>query len=137
MNAQSITEYVIMQVDDKDKVEEEEEEDELTASAQFTNKWLDALGLAVSGYLLERTLRIHSLSKAGGEHLSADFNYLINVFEALGIVGHPHPLLLHCSRLFSMSPDEVLVSADTSSAMGRAIRACENRIALMRGIDAT
>ena len=137
MNAQSIKEYVLMQVDDKDKMEEEEDEDELTASAQFTNKWLDALGLAVSGYLLERTLRIHSLSKAGGEHLSADYNYLINVFEALGIVGHPHPLLLHCSRLFSMSPDEMLVSADTSSAMGRAIRACENRIALMRGIDAT
>lgn len=137
MNAQSIKEYVLMQVDDKDKLEEEEEEDELTASAQFTNKWLDALGLAVSGYLLERTLRIHSLSKAGGEHLSADYNYLINVFEALGIVGHPHPLLLHCSRLFSMSPDEMLVSADTSSAMGRAIRACENRIALMRGIDAS
>lgn len=135
MNAQSIKEYVIMQVDDKDKLEEEEEEDELTASAQFTNKWLDALGLAVSGYLLERTLRIHSLSKAGGEHLSADYNYLINVFEALGIVGHPHPLLRHCSRLFSMSRDEMLVSADTSSAMGRAIRACENRIALMRGID--
>lgn len=137
MNAQSIKEYVITQVDDKDKLEEEEEEDELTASAQFTNKWLDALGLAVSGYLLERTLRIHSLSKAGGEHLLADYNYLINVFEALGIVGHPHPLLLHCSRLFSMSPDEMLVSADTSSAMGRAIRACENRIALMRGIDAS
>lgn len=137
MNAQSIKEYVIMQADDRDKLEDEEEEEELTASAQFTNKWLDALGLAVSGYLLERTLRIHSLSKAGGEHLSADYNYLINVFEALGIAGHPHPLLRHCSRLFSMSPDEMLVSADTNSAMGRAIRACENRIALMRGIDAS
>jgi hypothetical protein len=138
MNAQSIKEYVMtgMHVDETDKLEGEEEEDELVASAQFTNKWLDAIGLAVSGYLLERTLRIHSLSKAGGEHLSADYNYLINVFEALGIAGHPHPLLLHCTRLFSMPPDEMLISADTSSAMGRAIRASENRIALMRGVNA-
>lgn len=138
MNAQSIRDYVSMHVEESEKIEDDvEEEEELTASAQFTNKWLDAIGLAVSGYLLERTLRIHSLSKAGGEHLSADYNYLINVFEALGITGHPHPLLLHFTRLFSMPPDEMIVSADTSSAMGRAIRASENRIALMRGIESS
>ena len=138
MNAQSIRDYVSMHVEESEKIEDDvEEEEELTASAQFTNKWLDAIGLAVSGYLLERTLRIHSLSKAGGEHLSADYNYLINVFEALGITGHPHPLLLHFTRLFSMPPNEMMVSADTSSAMGRAIRASENRIALMRGIESS
>ena len=138
MNAQSIRDYVSMHVEESEKIENDvEEEEELTASAQFTNKWLDAIGLAVSGYLLERTLRIHSLSKAGGEHLSADYNYLINVFEALGITGHPHPLLLHFTRLFSMPPNEMMVSADTSSAMGRAIRASENRIALMRGIESS
>ena len=138
MNAQSIRDYVSMHGEESEKIEDDvEEEEELTASAQFTNKWLDAIGLAVSGYLLERTLRIHSLSKAGGEHLSADYNYLINVFEALGITGHPHPLLLHFTRLFSMPPDEMMVSADTSSAMGRAIRASENRIALMRGIESS
>jgi len=142
MNVRSLKAYVTNAdvgggADSAEQLEEEEEEEgaDLSATALFTNKWLDVIGLAVTGYLLERTLRVPHLSQRGCEHFFADYSYLVNVFEALGIAGHPHPILLHFAKLFSMPVEELTFSADERSAMGRAIGASERRIGLMRGVE--
>ena len=89
---------------------------------------------------MERVLRIHHLSRGGCERLAVDLGYLINVFSALGVSGHPHPLLGHFAELARMGEDElkerVALSRETGeSAVVGAVRAAELRIALIRGIS--
>lgn len=123
---------------EEDEAEDEEEEDEAAkAVTAFCNEWLYVVGSAVTGRLLERTLRIQHLSPRGCEHLQADINYLINVFAALGVAGHPHPLLGHFAGLVTMDANELrdkILSRDRSNPGVNAIRAAEVRIALTRGI---
>ena len=89
-------------------VEEEDDDDgEDPATAAFCNQWLDAVGLAATGRLLERTMRIPRLGAVGARHLAADLDYVINVFTALGVSGHPHPLLGYVSLLVAMEPGEL------------------------------
>ena len=73
-------------------VEDEDNDEESKAITNFCNAWLDVVGLAVTGRLMERLLRIPTLTAKGCEHLQADLNYLVNVFSALGVAGHPHRL---------------------------------------------
>ena len=75
----------------EEEVDEDEDPDD-KASTAFCNQWLDVVGLAVAGRLLERTMRIPRLGRKGAEHLATDLNYIRNVFTALGVAGHPHPL---------------------------------------------
>lgn len=113
--------------------------DSQTATTVFTNKWLDAIGLAVTGYLLERTLRIHYLSERGSEQLAADLQYLGNVFAALGVDGHPHPLLAHCMRLIETAPEALdvkIMTKDANSSISRAIHGLEVKIGMIRGVSA-
>ena len=117
---------------------EEGASDAEKASAEFCNAWLDVVGLAVTGRLLERIMRIPQLTPKGCEHLSADLNYLINVFSALGVAGHPHPLVSHLAELANL-PDEELkgqvLQRDRNDSLQSALRAVEARIALLRGLS--
>lgn len=81
---------------------EEEEEEDSKASAKFCNQWLDVVSLAVTGRLLERAMRIPRLGRNGAEHLSTDLNYISNVFTALGLRWHPHPLLGYVAQLATL-----------------------------------
>jgi len=123
---------------DEDARLEDGVSDEERASAEFCNAWLDVVGLAVTGRLLERVMRIAKLTPKGCEHLTADLNYLINVFSALGVAGHPHPLVSHFAELANL-PDEDLKShvlqRDRNDSLQDALRAVEARIALMRGLS--
>jgi hypothetical protein len=121
---------------------EEEEDDEKEEDANkegtiFCNAWLDVVGLAVTGHLLERIMRIQQLTPKGCEHLSADLNYLINVLSALGVSGHPHPLVSHVAELAMMDGltlQQQILARDRSVPLSAALRAAEMRIASMRGI---
>jgi len=118
-------------------LEEGATEDEI-ASAAFCNAWLDVIGLAVTGRLLEKIMRIPKLTSKGCEHLTADLNYLVNVFSALGVAGHPHPLVTHMGTLATLTDgdlEEQIKSRNTSSEVESALRAIEARIALRRGIS--
>lgn len=118
-------------------LEEGATEDEI-ASAAFCNAWLDVIGLAVTGRLLEKIMRIPQLTSKGCEHLTADLNYLVNVFSALGVAGHPHPLVTHMGTLAVLSDDDLeaqIKSRNTSSEVENALRAVEARIALRRGMS--
>jgi hypothetical protein len=124
-----------------DGEDEDEEGDEMDAatklSAAFCNKWLDVVGLAVTGRLLEKVLRIPKLTPKGCEHLSVDLNYLVNVLAALGVSGHPHPLVSHVAELATMEEGELqakIQSRDQSVPVEAAVRFIEQRVALMRGI---
>ena len=109
-------------------------------SAAFCNQWLDVVGLAVTGRILERTMRIPRLGRKGAEHLAADINYILNVFSALGISGHPHPLLGYVAKLVAFD-DQVLRSKiqrrqkdnEVSHAL-EVIKRVELRIANVRSI---
>lgn len=130
-----------------DDEKEDEEEDPLAAEedeadravAAFCNQWLDVVGSAVTGRLLERIMRVHHLSRRGCEHLAVDLNYLVNVFSALGVAGHPHPLLGHFAELAQMSPEDlaekITARDDRGDPVLAAVRASEVRIALMRGVQ--
>lgn len=83
--------------DNDNKTEDEDEEEE--PHVQFCNEWLDVIATAITGKLMERICRIGRLTSKGANHLSADLNYLINVLMALGIHGHPHPLLVHLAQM--------------------------------------
>lgn len=118
-------------------LEEGATEDEI-ASASFCNAWLDVIGLAVTGRLLEKIMRIPQLTPKGCEHLTADLNYLVNVFSALGVAGHPHPLVTHMGALATLSDGDLeaqIKSRNTSSEVENALRAVEARMALRRGIS--
>ena len=109
------------------------------ASAAFCNAWLDAVGCAVTGRLLERVMRIPSLSLRGCEHLHTDLNYLVNVMTALGVSGHPHPLLGHVAEAAALDGDalvERLAQRDPTVPLEKAIAAMEERLAAMRGVAA-
>ena len=56
----------------------------------------------MTGRLIERILRIPLLTNQGCEHVQADLAYIMNVLTALGIPGHPHPLLSHIATLATL-----------------------------------
>jgi conserved oligomeric Golgi complex subunit 7 len=119
--------------------EDDEEEDEETskASTVFCNAWLDAVGLSVTGRLLERIMRIPQLTPKGCEHLAADLNYTVNVFSALGLEGHPHPLVSHVAELATLEVDiikERISNWDRGDPVQAALQCIEQRVALMRGV---
>jgi conserved oligomeric Golgi complex subunit 7 len=121
---------------EEDAVLEGATEDEI-ASAAFCNAWLDGIGLAVTGRLLERIMRIPQLTPKGCDHLTSDLNYLVNVFSALGVAGHPHPLVSHLGTLVSLSDgdlEEHIKARDRSSDVESALWAVETRIARLRGL---
>lgn len=122
-----------------DYLNSEEEDDESHASDEghmFCNEWLQVVSTALVGRLLERILRIQKLSSKGLEHLSTDLNYIENVFSALGIDGHPHPLLHHLSYLVGLGEDDFeayLRERHTSTTkMDEAIQMLESRLANIR-----
>ncbi|CAJ1954431.1 unnamed protein product [Cylindrotheca closterium] len=123
---------------EEDAAFEEGISDAEKASAIFCNVWLDAIGLAVTGKMLEKIMRFSQLTPKGCEHLSADFNYLINVFSALGVAGHPHPFISHIAALVMLSDSELKEQIDSRNRgdpIEGALRAVEVRIALLRGIS--
>ncbi len=138
MNGKDVAEYLEFENDEEEAAEEGEKDEASKASAAFCNAWLDVVGLAVTGRLLERILRIPRLTNKGCEHLSSDLNYLVNVFSALGVSGHPHPLLAHFGEVAVLSNEELkalIEKRDRSNPTVAAIRAGEVRIAIMRGIS--
>ena len=126
---------------DQNEGEVDEDNADANASAAFCNQWLDVVGLAVTGRLLERTMRIPRLGRKGAEHLAADLNYIRNVFTALGITGHPHPLLGYVAELVTLD-DQLLRSKiqfrrediNVSEAL-EVIKRVEIRIAYVRSIS--
>jgi conserved oligomeric Golgi complex subunit 7 len=142
MNGKELMKYVSSVFEDSGELEEDDDEEEhmdaaAKASAAFCNKWLDVVGLAVTGRLLEKVMRIPRLSTKGCEHLSVDLNYLVNVLSALGVPGHPHPLVSHVAELATMESDELqaqIQSRDRNVPAELAVRSIEQRIALIRGI---
>lgn len=140
MNGQDIAELVLANaaLDEEDAALEEGATKDEIESAAFCNAWLDVIGLAVTGRLLEKIMRIPQLTSKGCEHLTADLNYLVNVFSALGVAGHPHPLVTHMGTLATLSDGDLeahIKSRNTSSEVENALRMIESRIALRRGIS--
>jgi len=112
--------------------------DDERASAAFCNMWLDVVGLAVTGRLLERIMRIPKLTPKGCDHVAADLNYLINVFSALGVAGHPHPLVSHLAALANLGGGDLtnhITTRNRSDDAQAALRAIEVRVALLRGVS--
>jgi hypothetical protein len=140
MNGKDIADLVLSNsaLGEEDAALEEGATEDEIASASFCNAWLDVIGLAVTGRLLEKIMRIPQLTPKGCEHLTADLNYLVNVFSALGVTGHPHPLVTHMSALATLSDGDLeaqIKSRNTSSEVENALRAVEARMALRRGIS--
>jgi len=82
-----------------DEEEEDcENDDSNNVSAVFCNRWLDAICSAVTGRLLERTMQIQHVSRKGCEHLTADYDYLINVFFGFGRIRPSSSVLESCCR---------------------------------------
>ena len=153
MSGKEIKEFAIAagsdvhQDDDEEKDEDEEEghegDQKVTA---FCNAWLDVVGLAVTGRLVERILNIPQLTVKGCEHLKADLDYLQNVLVALGVMGHPHPLLDHVSQVIAMDLPSLqerirqLHQEQKSNTTGNrltvqsALISMEERLAAMRGV---
>lgn len=149
MRGKDLTKYFLEEEDDDalednagDPDEEEEEEDaDAKASAAFCNQWLDVVGLAVTGRLLERAMRIPRLGRKGAEHLSTDLNYIMNVFTALGVAGHPHPLLGYVAQLVTLDEESLRSKilrrrgdTEVSEAL-EVIKRAELRIAYVRSIS--
>jgi len=145
MNGKDLAAHVMTNSDhnyeeDEDELRGEEDNDETDkAVTAFCNEWLDVVGSAVTGRLLERILRIHHLSPKGCEHLAVDLGYLLNVFSALGVAGHPHPLLNHFAELARMGAGDLkeMISASRGEKDNAAVgvmRAAEVRFALIRGV---
>ena len=107
------------------------------SSAEFCNAWLDVVGLGVTGRLLERIMRIPYLSHKGCEHLSADLNYFLNVFSALGVAGHPHPLVSHVAALATLSDDDLqdhIMGRRRNEVAEGALRSIEIKVSQIRGV---
>lgn len=127
-------------IEDDMKEREDDADDE---ESIFCNKWLDVVCCAVTGRFLERILRIAKLSPHGSKKLSVDLGYLINVFSALGVIGHPHPLLGYFVSLVEMD-DEALtyriqrrpesVEDPSEVEILRTIMVMEQRVAAIRGV---
>ncbi len=132
-----LKDYVLNYLDNnfEDEGEDCNGDDDDSAAQKFCNQWLDAVCSAVTGLLLQQTVRIQRLSRKGSEHLSTDFNYIVNVLTALGVSGHPHPLLSHISELAQMTPEDLQNRMLESSDDGYGIRNTEVRIAQMRGVS--
>lgn len=123
-------------IDDEDADAEEQTSEEAVKTA-FCDSWLDVVGLSVTGRLLDRIVHIPSLSLKGCDHLSADLNYLVNVFSALGIKGHPHPLLGHIAEVTVMDANLLSSHAktrDRSDEVGEFLYVLEAHLAKLRGI---
>ena len=93
--------------------------------------------MAVTGFLLEKILRIPKLTPKGCEHLSVDLNYLVNVLAALGVSGHPHPLVSHVAELAVMDCEDLqaqIRSRDRNIPFEGAVLSLEQRVALVSGI---
>ena len=140
MNGKEIADLVLANaaLGEEDAELEDGATDEERASAAFCNAWLDVIGLAITGRLLEKIVRIPRLTPKGCDHLTADLNYLVNVFSALGVAGHPHPLVTHMGTLATLSDRDLeaqIRSRNTSSELENALRAVEARLALRRGIS--
>mmetsp|Transcript_30417 Transcript_30417/g.34669 ORF Transcript_30417/g.34669 Transcript_30417/m.34669 type:complete len:897 (-) Transcript_30417:272-2962(-) len=138
MEGTALYDYIERSFDDEDL-----EEDEITrAQHDFCNQWLDVVGLAITGRLLERILCIPRLSSKGCEHLATDLNYLANVLAALGVTGHPHPLVSHISDLCysnetkwkEMLKERQPKAVGSNKSMISVLCAVEERFAAMRGI---
>ena len=114
---------------------EMEGENSETEENVFCNKWLNVVCSAVTGRLLENIMRIDRLTKKGCEHLAADISYMINVLSALGVTGHPHPLLCHVVELVNMDPEslQARILEQRDDVFG--VRQTDMKIALMRGIN--
>eukprot|EP00934_Nitzschia_sp_Nitz4_P001908 Nitzschia sp. Nitz4//scaffold20_size174350//145527//148397//NITZ4_002126-RA/size174350-processed-gene-0.71-mRNA-1//1//CDS//3329541881//1908//frame0 len=140
MNGTQIGDLVLnnMALTEEDAELEEGASEAEQASAAFCNSWLDLVGSAVTARLLERVMRISQLTQKGCEHLNADLNYLVNVFSALGVAGHPHPLITHVAELARLSDDELrshILGRDRSDVVQGALRAVEARVAVLRGVS--
>jgi len=134
-----IAEYVVggeeNAMDDEDEDEDEANEDKEIAA--FCNAWLDVVGLAVTGRLLERILSIPALTVKGCEHLNADLSYLQNVLVALGVSGHPHPLLGHISELVTLDASmltERINNMDKTNQLQATLVGMEERLAAMKSV---
>jgi hypothetical protein len=141
MDGKELAEFALGYAEMLEEEEElEEEQDEaMRLSSAFCNSWLDVVGLAVAGRLLERIMRIPSLTPKGCEHLNADLNYLVNVFSALGVAGHPHPLLGHIAEIAMLSGEDLaqqMANRDKSDPIQQSLLSIEERVAAMRGISA-
>merc|ERR1712194_534537 len=140
MNGKYISDLVLSNAalgEEDAALEEGATEDEI-ASAAFCNAWLDVIGLAVTGRLLEKIMRIPQLTSKGCEHLTADLNYLVNVFSALGVAGHPHPLVTHMGTLATLSDIDLKAQIGPrhgTSDVENALKGVDTRIALIRGIS--
>jgi hypothetical protein len=135
MDGKDIVSLLVGSTDIEDEEDLEEEDEETKAVTTFCNSWLDVVGLAVTGRLLERISCIPALTPKGCEHLNADLNYLVNVFSALGVSGHPHPLLGHIAELATMDRDaltERIASRDRSDPIDASLASIEERLAAIR-----
>jgi conserved oligomeric Golgi complex subunit 7 len=122
--------------EDDDDAEEENENEDSKAITVFCNAWLDVVGLAVTGRLLERIMCIPLLTNNKGcDQLRADLSYIINVLSALGVSGHPHVLLSHIAELSSVEVGilfERIDSLDRTDATTALLIAIEQRFAATR-----
>lgn len=135
MEGKSLDGLVAMPAALEDGDEEEDDDEENKAVTAFCNTWLDVVGVGVTGRLLERVLRIPLLTTKGCEHMNADLGYLVNVFSALGVSGHPHPLLQHFADLASMDEASMtgrIEDLDRSKELSGFIRSVEERLLAMR-----
>lgn len=141
MNKSSLEDIVdISSGFDDPNMSEDYSPEEEGGSAEFCNKWLDVVCCAVTGRLLERILRIPRLASAKAcEQLSADVDYLVNVFSALGVKGHPHPLLKYFAKLCMMDAEEWKLAIESRTSkpheVSFVVKAAEVRLAAIRGIS--
>jgi conserved oligomeric Golgi complex subunit 7 len=138
MKGSELSDYVNTVFEDDDELDEKAQDDLEKDKHDFSNQWLDVVGLAVTGRLLERILRIPRLTPKGCEHLSVDLNYLINVLAALGVSGHPHPLVNHFSEISALDADSLKAMIGgrlRNIPLVNALCSMEERLALMRGVS--
>jgi conserved oligomeric Golgi complex subunit 7 len=136
MESKAFEGYVLgAHLEEEDELETERDDDENKAVTVFCNAWLDAIGTAVTGRLLERIMRIPLLTTKGADHLAADLQYVVNIFTALGIKELPHPLLGHVAELATLEPDVLeqrIESMDRSDDISNFLRLVESRLLAMR-----
>jgi len=140
MDGKDLSALVLGYTEIEEDEDEEEEDETAKLSSAFCNAWLDVVGLAVAGRLLERVMRIPTLTPKGSEHLNADLNYLVNVFSALGVSGHPHPLLGHIAEIALLSGEDLaqqMEQRDRSDPLQKSLLLIEERVAAIRGISAS
>ena len=136
MVGKDLQQYVLGQQVEDEEDGSEANDPEGKQITVFCNAWLDVVGLAVTGRLLERTVRIPVLTPKGCEHLQADLNYLVNVLTALGVQGHPHPLLGHVAELTTLQSDALEAQSqnrDSADPLERVLSSLEQRFSAMKG----